>query len=675
MPNNRPPYGSPLPDQVGSITFRDQTTDNRFLVETHEMEGAASFGPNSAYKWDSIADYGILHPTKPGYRLVRIVRNDQTGKHNWIWAQENEHDDERNFITSYSGQSNAHPIYVREYVVLRETYIPANAKTKGQPLRKVIGLIRTNDGTTKLANGVYDLEFTGGGGTGVTGRFSVLNGKVNGQWLTNCGDDYTSAPTVTLSGVDEAVVTAVVQPATALLTEEDQIQIQGEMATIFIGVRRKYETLPGPEITQERYNSRGDLETVTTQRQTAGTGADPDGLLVTGSGTQAESTVVETKETSSVEEHATLTGKEFNRERAHGQEVEVVETIVAPSTVLTDPTYASGVLDHQIVQTTRTKATSRKISLKAGKFQPMLAETHIDQQTGICVDIFKTFVPAGTKGGIGNVISLAVNSGGTSALSDGWYDITWTGSNISSAIGKVRTASGVAVEALLLFGGSGYASAPTAALAGSTATFTVARAKGYCEVQPFDKWLSLALTSVLRDGANGTGSTTIPVDSRYGITLRESFPNILRDVVLVETSSTLSQQSYNLIEGYAGPVDGRITQKYMTDAEYRNWPSVAVGTIFTTQPEVTRWNPQANRVAIEVAGGTAYTKDFPLSLHEEFAFSIFGGSVTGTLPATLPTDLPYETWVVRSIKPEQWRFDMWLVQIEEILVPPDFQNG
>ena len=62
----------------------------------------------------------------------------------------------------------------------------------------VIGVINIVGGSN-YTNGTFDLIFTGGGGTGATGKFIVTNNKITTIDITNAGSGYTSAPTLSFA--------------------------------------------------------------------------------------------------------------------------------------------------------------------------------------------------------------------------------------------------------------------------------------------------------------------------------------------------------------------------------------------------------------------------------------------------------------------------------------------
>lgn len=672
---------APMPDPIAKQSPWDllpspEVTDHYWveLVDRY-VPGYRRFAP------------GESHPDRSKYPNTlladeKVVEGDDNMVRRF-WSTDPTNQDAYNYGLTYSAESVAHPIWARRYLYRRDQYTALTTLTAFTG----VFLIKVTDGGSGYVE-PPEVTITGTG-TGATAVCFVSAGVVKWARITAEGTGYTGTPTIAFvggGGVD-ATATAIMQGTAKLVHQELQELPQDEpRRSLWVTVLCVWETLPGPEITGVEYDERGDLKTTTHQRVVAGTAPDADGLLVIASAVEGKDSVVSERIVETVPSYAALTHKEFERQRAMGQEVTIADDIVAPSTTLTDPTYTPTggtlvtvqVLNDELKVTSVTKARRLKTSLKSGKYFPTLTETHIDEQTGICIDLYTTFVPAGYKGGIGHVASISLTSGGVSALAAGDYWLIASGACASAAIAAATVnSSHVVTSVKLLYGGGGYTTAPTFTLTGSSATFAAIRGNGYVEIQKFDKWLSISVTSVLRDGMLGGLANTVPVDTRYPVTQRETFPDVLKDVQLLTVSGTTTQGSWNKIEGYSGPVKGRLTRKYIRNDAYANWDTTPTGTIFTTRPEIVQFFPQENRVAVSInllgVTQTVYTREFPMSLHEEVDLTVLGGAVTAILPATKPTDLPYQTWIVRSIREEQWRFDFWLVEVMEIFVPPDPQ--
>ena len=65
---------------------------------------------------------------------------------------------------------------------------------------------------TGSTSGTHALAFSGGGGSGATGTVTVTSGAISGTALTFGGSGYTSAPTVTFTGIGTGTITATVSP-------------------------------------------------------------------------------------------------------------------------------------------------------------------------------------------------------------------------------------------------------------------------------------------------------------------------------------------------------------------------------------------------------------------------------------------------------------------------------
>jgi autotransporter-associated beta strand protein len=77
-----------------------------------------------------------------------------------------------------------------------------SADTTVDSLTSGIAAATTIVGGTGGTSGTYPLVFTGGGGSGAAGTATVSGGAITAVTLTDLGTNYTSAPTITLSGGD-----------------------------------------------------------------------------------------------------------------------------------------------------------------------------------------------------------------------------------------------------------------------------------------------------------------------------------------------------------------------------------------------------------------------------------------------------------------------------------------
>ena len=123
----------------------------------------------------------------------------------------------------------------------------------------------------------------------------------------------------------------------------------------YVAVQRVYETIPGPVLTGQKLDERGDLETITTQTVVAGTAPAADGLLVTQTSVQPVDSVKSTKTTGTVEGYTTL----FTKAKKAGLlgTTSTTDDIVPPST---DPdALSTTVLESSVDALTATKSRKR----------------------------------------------------------------------------------------------------------------------------------------------------------------------------------------------------------------------------------------------------------------------------------------------------------------------------
>lgn len=201
------------------------------------------------------ANFVPLHPGTPRHefsnlKLVFEKEMQGTGAIQFVrrtWATKRLGQEAYNLARKYAGASATHPLYIRQYRILRSEYAPLTA---GTALTAIVGLAITNGGTG-YTNSTYDLTFTGGSGSGAAGKVQTRGGVIVGILLTNGGTGYTSAPTVGLSAGpgSGAAITASIQSQSALLIDQEDKPADGDEASIFVDVTRVWMTLPGPVLT------------------------------------------------------------------------------------------------------------------------------------------------------------------------------------------------------------------------------------------------------------------------------------------------------------------------------------------------------------------------------------------------------------------------------------------
>lgn len=188
-------------------------------------------------------------PVKATNNQIQVLR---------VYSNDLGNDDWHNYSVKYSGDSVATPIFVRNYVELRETFVAAN---RAEPLKTLMVLRVTGEGTYN-GTGTPTVAITSGGGSGATAR-AIMNPaktKVIALELLTAGTGYTTTPTVGFSGggvVVAATAAALIQPQGAVLVKEETSRLDSsdQLASLFVKVTRIYETLPGPWLPFTRYDN------------------------------------------------------------------------------------------------------------------------------------------------------------------------------------------------------------------------------------------------------------------------------------------------------------------------------------------------------------------------------------------------------------------------------------
>lgn len=152
-----------------------------------------------------------------------------------------------NYSIAYTEESASHPVYIRDYIVRRANY---SRLANGSALSGLINATVTNGGSG------YDqstVTVTLAGGTGSGGAITAIvsNGAVV-QLVITAEGNYTAAPNITINNGTGATGTVSIQGSTVLLVKEDFIRTpDSPLDSLYVLVRRIYETLPGPILTED----------------------------------------------------------------------------------------------------------------------------------------------------------------------------------------------------------------------------------------------------------------------------------------------------------------------------------------------------------------------------------------------------------------------------------------
>lgn len=158
----------------------------------------------------------------------------------------------------------------------------------------------------------------------------------------------------------EAVILGSVDPVfggAQIISQQKMVELADDnpLRSRYVMVQRTYESIPGPIITGQRLDARGDIETVEVQTVLANTPADADDLFVTETKVDPVDSVKSTKTKATVESYVTLTTTS-NKPGLQG-ETSTTDDIVNPATT-PDP-LSIDVLDSSVEQLTATKARKR----------------------------------------------------------------------------------------------------------------------------------------------------------------------------------------------------------------------------------------------------------------------------------------------------------------------------
>lgn len=148
----------------------------------------------------------------------------------------------------------------------------------------------------------------------------------------------------------------------AVLTAHKQTRLSDPVLdSLFVGVQRAYEKLPGPQIISYVVNSRGDLQTQTEQVVPAGVSAYPDSLNTVNSSVEYESTVKGKKVYSTVSSHSVLNGYVLV-DSLEGVVGRVISKIVPPDSGI--PQLGSTLSGGIVVSASLSPASATKAELK-----------------------------------------------------------------------------------------------------------------------------------------------------------------------------------------------------------------------------------------------------------------------------------------------------------------------
>jgi hypothetical protein len=175
----------------------------------------------------------------------------------WIWATDPSAEDTYNSAVEHTSAVFGYPEFSRVYDIRRDVYNSNPTPLSiGSALLVLIG-VGVNSGGTQYSSATT-LQFSGGGGSGATGFPVISGGVIISVIVTNSGNGYTTAPSVTAvdSSGSGASFTSIRQSSSATLVDQKKQEFPDEnpLRNEYVRVVRKFETLPGPNITEVKTN-------------------------------------------------------------------------------------------------------------------------------------------------------------------------------------------------------------------------------------------------------------------------------------------------------------------------------------------------------------------------------------------------------------------------------------
>lgn len=163
----------------------------------------------------------------------------------WVFSTDWAAQSSTNAGVTYAEDSTSHPIFARDYLVRRDLWQTTPTIATGSALTALVGATITAGGT-----GYTTATGTVGNATCV---FVCSGGALISAIVTSEGSGIASGGAITITGDGAgATATAVIQPATAVLVRQEKSELPADsnLSKEFVLVRRIYETLPGPILSE-----------------------------------------------------------------------------------------------------------------------------------------------------------------------------------------------------------------------------------------------------------------------------------------------------------------------------------------------------------------------------------------------------------------------------------------
>lgn len=194
--------------------------------------------------------------------FLREIRDPNSTWATRLWATDTKAEDSYNSAVEYIANAVNYPSFTRTYTVRRDNYDANPTLAIGSTLTGLVGVRITAGGTGYTA------------ATGTIGNATVDfvidqdTGAIIAGIVTLVGSSITNGASITITGDGSgATATAIVQPASAVLTSQKKTELEDDnpLHHEYVLVTRVYETLPGPFIGSTEFDEDGKI--ITTQKR------------------------------------------------------------------------------------------------------------------------------------------------------------------------------------------------------------------------------------------------------------------------------------------------------------------------------------------------------------------------------------------------------------------------
>jgi hypothetical protein len=323
-------------------------------------------------KWDDVP-HASVQGSFPDHKLINQSPNSEDGQ--WvkrIWANDRVDQDTYNYAIKYSGGSDAHPIYIRTYVELRETYAPV-PDLSPDPLFPNALLVEEE---VQRQDNELDSRYVK-----VIRTYETLPGPVISSKRYNDRGDLETVNTQQVSP------STIPDPDGLLVTQSQVIKEDVSKGTKTTATVEQHSVLTGSE------KKSGLLANTTVTDSIVSPSTQPDNLTFTGSGGVVESSVSPISKTKSKKTTVTSTGPvSLATNTLVDSPIGLVKATVEKSIVDTTVQPQNGplVLRDSINKTDEVKSERERVTVV--QEWPKVYGTWVDSANGIILPYYETVI-------------------------------------------------------------------------------------------------------------------------------------------------------------------------------------------------------------------------------------------------------------------------------------------